>query len=45
MPGGRVVVSAIAMGDRVIEASRTICEYMLGLTQNDLVLEGKEAII
>ena len=43
LTGGRVVVPAIAHNDRVIVESRTICEYLLDLTQNELVPEGKEA--
>ncbi|MEL6319341.1 MAG: glutathione S-transferase [Cyanobacteria bacterium J06626_14] len=43
--GGRVVVPAIAVGDRVIVESRNICEYLLDLTPNELVPEGQEAVI
>lgn len=45
LTGGRVVVPAIAHEGNVIVESRTICEYLLGLADNELIPEGKEAVI
>ncbi|NER82757.1 MAG: glutathione S-transferase [Leptolyngbya sp. SIO1D8] len=43
--GGRVLVPAIVHDGQVVVDSRTICEYLLGLTENQLVPPGQAATI
>ena len=43
--GGRVVVPAIAHDGHIVVESRTICEYLLGLIDHELVPTAKAATI